>query len=138
MKREQWHTKVQHHNAPSMWSSIGCFPCRSAGRLAWQISMTGSCVLQCRKWTKAKAVQVEAFVATCLRSSLRSSLVNEVQDRLLAQLRCTIFLTQDAVHLICYAICHGLTVLGPATFDSFCYQGTNNQECVGQQLRVVL
>jgi hypothetical protein len=111
-------------------------------QVCWQISVADKhdryCVLQCRKWTKAKAVQVEAFVATCLRSSLRSSLVNEVQDRLLAQLRCTIFLTQDAVHLICYAICHGLTVLGPATFDSFCYQGTNNQECVGQQLRVVL
>ncbi len=89
------------------------------------------------KWT-AIAVQVQAFVATCLRSSLRSSLVNQIQNRLLAQLRCTIFLTQDAVHLICYAICHGLTVLGPVTCDICCCQGPDNQDCVGQQLGVVL
>ena len=151
-----WYTKVQRHNTPSMRSSILCFPCRSAGKEAWQVSMADSCVmLQCRKmdkqpfkWTAsvllqlvvqlqedckrtATAVQVQVFDATCLRPSLRGSLIDQIQNSLLAQLRCAIFLTQDAVHLICYAICHGLTVLRPVTFDGCCCQGNDNQELCG-------
>lgn len=55
----------------------------------------------------------------CLRTSLRSSLVNEVKHCLLAQLLGAVFLTQNAVHLICDSVCHGLAVLRSAEHELY-------------------